>query len=216
MTASFDTAVHTVAYPKVCAQHQTLFWGAHTECVQRTSLFGGRLVAALDADTTLDATAPSVSVIFSVMENCLHLSFIIQKMPWLTLSPFAPIHLKHSDFLWQHDCLECFVEFDNQQGYSEINFAPNGNYAIYQFDNYRTPDTLPPKRGSGNLFVPNGSFDDADYWVRHFAVQFAHRQKPSKIHPTTILYRHDTPIYYALSHASPPNFHDKTHWRSHA
>lgn len=59
------------------------------------------------------------------------------------------------DYLWEQTCLECFIaggsinnsdfiEKNKSTGYIEINASPNGRYALYQFDDYRTPSTLPP------------------------------------------------------------------------
>lgn len=193
-------------------QHRALFWGEHTT----PPLFVHTLTPTFDAlaqHTITQIAIPKVSVICSVIKNCLQLSFIIQKTPWLTLPPFVPSHLKHTDFLWQDNCLECFVEFNHHQSYSEINFSPNGNYAIYHFDDYRTPNCMPPKQGEGTIFVPDGNFDDAKHWVRHLAIQFSHFQTLSKLHPTAILYYDGTPIYYAITHATPPDFHHKAYWQ---
>ena len=65
-----------------------------------------------------------------------------------------------TDYLWENTCLECFLagsltnssskdsdEFLNKNrtaAYIEINASPNGQYALYEFDSYRSPATLPP------------------------------------------------------------------------
>ena len=66
-----------------------------------------------------------------------------------------------TDYLWENTCLECFLagsltnssskdsnNFPNTNkttAYIEINASPNGKYALYKFDSYRAPATLPPK-----------------------------------------------------------------------
>lgn len=66
-----------------------------------------------------------------------------------------------TDYLWENTCLECFLatsltnssskdsdEFLNTNrttAYIEINASPNGQYALYEFDSYRCPATLPPR-----------------------------------------------------------------------
>ena len=66
-----------------------------------------------------------------------------------------------TDYLWENTCLECFLaasltnsssedsdEFINTNrttAYIEINASPNGQYALYKFDSYRSPATLPPR-----------------------------------------------------------------------
>ncbi|QOD12333.1 hypothetical protein IEE84_10675 [Psychrobacter sp. 28M-43] len=75
-----------------------------------------------------------------------------------------------TDYLWEETCLECFIAGSKIVGcktdgedvvasdqtephkiplqqataYIEINTSPDGRYALYQFENYRNPVTLPP------------------------------------------------------------------------
>ena len=39
--------------------------------------------------------------------------------------------------LWKHTCLEAFVRPGLGNGYCELNLAPSGQWAAYQFDGYR-------------------------------------------------------------------------------
>jgi hypothetical protein len=39
--------------------------------------------------------------------------------------------------LWRHTCFELFARLDNEPGYCEFNFSACGDWAAYQFDNYR-------------------------------------------------------------------------------
>lgn len=41
------------------------------------------------------------------------------------------------DELWKHTCFEAFVRGEGIDGYVEFNFAPNGDWAAYEFDGYR-------------------------------------------------------------------------------
>lgn len=41
------------------------------------------------------------------------------------------------DGLWQHTCFEAFLRPAGTDAYVEYNFAPNGDWAAYQFDGYR-------------------------------------------------------------------------------
>lgn len=52
-----------------------------------------------------------------------------------------------TDYLWEHTCLECFISssgIDTDSSYVELNVNPNGQYALYHFQSYRNPATLPP------------------------------------------------------------------------
>jgi hypothetical protein len=41
------------------------------------------------------------------------------------------------DDLWRHTCFEAFVNSPGSAGYLELNFAPSGEWAAYQFSEYR-------------------------------------------------------------------------------
>ncbi len=41
------------------------------------------------------------------------------------------------DELWKHTCLEAFVTAPGARGYYEFNFAPDGDWAAYAFEDYR-------------------------------------------------------------------------------
>jgi hypothetical protein len=49
--------------------------------------------------------------------------------------------------LWQGTCFEAFLTEEGQPDYTEFNYAPDGRWACYQFDDYRSllrPDELAP------------------------------------------------------------------------
>lgn len=82
------------------------------------------------------------------------------------------------DYLWEQTCFECFLtgslissrssedsdELSNTNkttAYIEINASPNGQYALYKFDSYRSPATLPPKP----LMLASGKVRATIEWV---------------------------------------------------
>jgi len=40
--------------------------------------------------------------------------------------------------LWKHTCFEAFIQPVGQAGYVELNLAPSGRWATYQFEGYRS------------------------------------------------------------------------------
>ncbi len=82
----------------------------------------------------------------------------------LEWSQWQPKYVGFSDYLWEHTCLECFLgtaqygastvnanhadasRVKTDTAYIEINASPSGRYAVYRFDSYRSPATLPPPR----------------------------------------------------------------------
>ncbi|ENY82742.1 MULTISPECIES: DOMON-like domain-containing protein [Sphingopyxis] len=43
-----------------------------------------------------------------------------------------------TDGLWQSSCFEAFLTEEGQPDYTEFNYAPDGRWACYQFDDYRS------------------------------------------------------------------------------
>ena len=76
-------------------------------------------------------------------------------------SRWQPEQVGFKDYLWEQTCLECFLagslisssskdsdrspNTNETTAYIEINANPNGQYALYEFDSYRSPAILPPK-----------------------------------------------------------------------
>ena len=51
-------------------------------------------------------------------------------------APKPDMKIERLDELWKSTCLECFLG-GSSPSYQEWNFAPNGNWAAYDFDEYR-------------------------------------------------------------------------------
>ena len=167
-------------------------------------------------------------------------------------------HVGFTDYLWQESCLECFiagsalqqngidsVDDNSTTAYIEINASPDGRYALYRFESYRNPATLPPSP----LLVANERIRAKINWIDHLnskmpSVQLNTSHKSSTahtlysdqrtftvpineifsqslalnnlviehIHPCVILWFGETALYFASSHASPPDFHNRRYW----
>jgi len=165
-------------------------------------------------------------------------------------------HVGFADYLWEATCLECFitgrlvnngdtVSADNTEPYIEMNASPDGRYALYQFERYRHPKTLPPMplyQADGHTRVPVNWRDDIKPFAMSVAsllsdtVSLAHKpyryersvglpltQRPDQqyaighmmiehLHPCVILWFGETALYFASSHATPPDFHNRNYW----
>ena len=60
-----------------------------------------------------------------------------------------------SEGLWEHTCFEAFVAHSGKAAYREFNFSPSGQWAVYDFLDYRKPSGIPmrlsPPRITGHL-----------------------------------------------------------------
>lgn len=127
---------------------------------------------------------------------------------------------------------------DATESYIEVNASPDGRYALYQFEYYRHPAALPPMplyQADGHTRahinwtdnLAQKSFNDASTasetykYERRFGVPLL--QLPNEryvindriieyIHPCVILQLGKTALYFAPSHASPPDFHNQDYW----
>ncbi|OLF39022.1 MULTISPECIES: hypothetical protein [unclassified Psychrobacter] len=87
-----------------------------------------------------------------------------------------------TDYLWQRTCLECFVSSkvaDETTNYIEINASPNGQYALYKFDDYRTPSTYPPLP----LSQADGTTKAKITWAKSLSNQQVEQVNSLKPHP---------------------------------
>lgn len=171
----------------------------------------------------------------------------IEQLGWYS---FDSNKVQFIDYLWQHTCLECFIGGKSSE-YIEINANPQGPFALYHFDDYRTPDIMPPPplllnpmKGSKQqrayiewqphiASLPHNSTTVRDVYnslstlsqshsntisSRHFSIELT--QLPtsilplSQIHPCVIVRVADRPLYFAATHANPPDFHDRQNWTS--
>ncbi|WP_227669327.1 hypothetical protein [Psychrobacter sp. NG25] len=178
----------------------------------------------------------------------------------LDLPTWQPEQVGFSDYLWEETCLECFVTgstinsntvTEYTTSYVEVNANPDGRYALYQFESYRNPATLPPtplyqddghtrasiewtnkpkqQSTSANMDLlgqPNTLIKPElkpNSYERSFNIPLTRlSDSPLKyainstiieqIHPCVILWLDKTPLYYATSHVSPPDFHNRQYW----
>lgn len=108
-----------------------------------------------------------------------------------------------TDGLWESTCFEAFLTEEGQPDYTEFNYSPDGRWACYQFDDYRSllrSDQLAPweiaaerSEQSYALRVEPGIFPDVGAKLGLSAV---------------IEERDGTKSYWALAHPpGQPDFH---------
>lgn len=143
-----------------------------------------------------------------------------------------------ADKLWLNSCLECFLGSNTTEAYVEINASPDGRYAVYEFDAYRTPNNMPPRRlqithsnvdtnitneqdeSTAKIQWFDTPSDTSDTLQRQYGFNLAQLptvlQHINQIHPCVILYlslsQGSHPLYFATSHPAIADFHDKQHW----
>jgi hypothetical protein len=92
------------------------------------------LVAHPQTPAALPATL--VADVRRVSPAVLRCEFVLQAdLTRLALPP--PRTGERRDELWRHTCFEAFVSTPEGPGYCEFNFSPCGDWAAYEFEDYR-------------------------------------------------------------------------------
>ncbi|MGP4951196.1 hypothetical protein [uncultured Psychrobacter sp.] len=208
------------------------------------------------AINTLDSDASDIEVKAQSLKKIqvdVNISVIKQPLPSLQLEysiklpsqalaarldwpDWQPQHVRFQDYLWEHTCLECFIQgitHNDDSRYIEINASPDGHYAFYEFHGYRQPDSMPPvplikrdDKGYANIVWTDSVWTDTDdthphLYQRSFTIALSQLPKSifdkqtltiKRINPCVILYFDDTPLYFACQHATAPDFHDQRYW----
>lgn len=205
----------------ITAEHERLFWAQSTKApIRAYQLSAKTLLTASDAPPCVYA---AISVQSSRLHpNRLHLSYLIQSRSWIHIPPLQTTTPIRADELWLDNCLECFFSLDDSTSYTELNVSPDGRFNLYRFDSYRHP--TPPKTYAGDVFLspaPDDHFTTSapkNYWIRHISIELdaVSQLTLQRFNLCVILYHADngTPIYYAISHADPADFHDQTYWQA--
>lgn len=173
----------------------------------------------------------------------LGISYFVPHFAWLNsarwqssgVSTSEPLTRVPQEFLWLDDCLELFFAFaHNVPSYIEINVSAdchNGRFNAYQFDDYRTPATLPPPTThsfSAQSLASPVSLEQTltNFYTRHIAICAMDHTPASfasnlvQIQPCAILYTHTYEpmsderhaIFFAAHPNTPPDFHHRAAW----
>lgn len=111
--------------------------------------------------------------------------------------------------LWRHTCFEAFIAIEGQTAYSEFNFAPSGEWAVYAFNGYReskpvASENLQPLiavRSSENRLV-------LDSVVTLDKLSAIHSKAVLRIGLCSVIEANDGISYWALRHPiEKPDFH---------
>ena len=122
----------------------------------------------------------------------------------------GPQQGQRRDDLWTTTCFEAFLAAPGEQRYWEVNLAPNGDWAVYRFDHYRsgqtqqelsTPPTVRLQRGANQLRL-DARIALEPWWTPGGCPDLA---------LTAVIDRgQDGLSHWALCHGRKPDFHDRS------
>jgi hypothetical protein len=117
--------------------------------------------------------------------------------------------------LWRHTCFELFARRGSEPGYCEFNFSPCGDWAAYEFDNYRGTRRDAAQRP---IEVSVQTLDLAQIQLRAridlrsaFAIETAALELADwRLNCAAVIESTDGSLsYWAVQHPRPqPDFHD--------
>jgi hypothetical protein len=152
----------------------------------------------------------SIEVGFERRQAELSLTYVIRGK-WASLKvPPVSNPPQRKDFLWEHTCFECFLAAPATPSYSEWNFSPSGDWAHYEFLDYRKA-----KAGDTNQEVYELSWMPMSSQEVHLVVTIPVMDEgPLDVGVSAVLeMRSGQKSYWALKHAGEkPDFHRREHF----
>jgi hypothetical protein len=118
-----------------------------------------------------------------------------------------------ADGLWQHTCLEAFVQDGDGPGYIEFNLSPSGQWAVYRFSGERqwAPGDTPPPAVPSITTECSARSLVLQAWLPHALLP----ERPTAIGLTAVIETLDGQVsHWALHHprADRPDFHHPAGW----
>lgn len=149
-----------------------------------------------------------VSVLRSA-DNLLALTFCVNgDVTRIRVPPPCPPRIAHQ--LWEHTCFEAFVAVDGARGYHELNFAPSGEWAGYDFAAYREVAGLADAALAPRIAVrPAADRLELDAELALDRLLLDQARAPLRLGLSAVIEASDgTLSYWALRHpAGKPDFH---------
>jgi len=112
--------------------------------------------------------------------------------------------------LWQHTCFETFIAVEGQSAYHEFNFAPSGEWAVYEFSSYRNGSLLADEE-MRPLIAVNSSDSrlELDAQVHLDRISRGYQAASLRVGLAAVIEDNVGLSYWALRHPSGrPDFHD--------
>ena len=115
----------------------------------------------------------------------------------------GPKKLVASTDLWKKNCLEAFFFDTKSTAYFELNFNPDGEYALLNFESYRKASSQELKI---EIFAIKTSISNN---TLSSSLTMTISEKANFLFsPTAIIYpKGSNPLYFALNHGKSPDFH---------
>jgi hypothetical protein len=127
---------------------------------------------------------------------------------------FAPLFFsranppfRRTNRLWEHTCFEAFLASEKQSAYREFNFSPSGDWAAYDFSDYRRGGTDAPVESPEIYIRARPLFLELCATVARGGWEFFSDEM--RIGLSAVVEAPDGLTYWALRHSGErPDFHN--------
>ncbi|WP_288416467.1 DOMON-like domain-containing protein [uncultured Acinetobacter sp.] len=120
------------------------------------------------------------------------------------------------DYLWNSTCFEVFIGIKHQDAYREVNLSPSQAWQVYEFEEYRYPEQMPPVAAHDIELIKlerthyglNTSLDLGKFMRQHQV-----KWTDLYVGLSAVLNTSQGTQFYAMQHSTPqPDFHNKRDW----
>jgi hypothetical protein len=128
----------------------------------------------------------------------------------IRIPPPRPTAIVHQ--LWEHTCFELFAALENASAYHELNLAPSGEWAGYQFRAYREIDAILDDTCAPRIAVrPSGERFELEASIALARLSPAYADAPLCLGLSAVIEElSGRRSYWALAHpAAQPDFHHR-------
>lgn len=154
-----------------------------------------------------DSCGVSIQGTIERTPQALRLSFLLQGNLGDIVLPTETAR-KRGDNLWQATCFELFWAEEGQKNYRELNLAPNGDWNVYAFTDYRTGMRQEERIAEPLVKIKHTA--ESFSLIAELAMGNLHAgQTPLRVGVSAVLLHQDTRVsHWALAHpGEKPDFH---------
>lgn len=157
-----------------------------------------------------------VGAIESLSPYTLNVGFWLRDPNQWIIWPQPVADQPRQDYLWQDTCYEIFIGVKGEDYYREINLSPSEAWQVYQFEEYRYPEDMPPQAAHDielnslkrTHYGLNVSLDLTEFMLKHKL-----KWSDLFIGLTAVLNTRQGQHLYAMQHSgAQADFHNKRDW----
>lgn len=157
-----------------------------------------------------------VAAVEDISATRINIAFWVTDPYQQIIYPESLAQAERRDYLWEQTCFEIFLGIQQQDAYREVNLATSGAWQIYQFEEYRYPDTMPPAYAQDVEIV---QFQRTKYGLnvvldlKHWLLVNKVKLNEVYLGLTAVIQTKSQNYHFAMQHSTQnADFHNKRDW----